>query len=531
MILHNVDVLTYALSGVYYMMNQSSQTRTAAYSKNLQASLFCHFITLVMSFISRSIFITYLGKEYLGLSGLFTNVLSIISLVELGLGQGIAQTLYKPIAQNNITELAGIMTFFQKAYNTIGVITGVLGLAAAPFLKLFVHELPNIPNIYIAYMIYVVHSAFSYFFIPKRLLVIYDQRMYVTSILSGIFYTLVTVGQIFVLVFTGNYILYLVVRISLLILEDMSVSLYANKRYPFLKKKERVTKEYSRKLFRTVKALLCHKIGRVICRSTDSILISSRLGLSAMGMYSNYALILGACGSIIGLIIGASSAGVGNLGASAKEEKSEEVFRTIFFANFWLNTVCAIPLLTIINPIIAMWLGKDMLFSFGTVIVIIICFFVSNMRDPCLIFRNSYGLFHEERYKPLIEAAFNIILSLAFVGKFGVAGVYLGTVLSEVLVCVWFEPYVLYKYGFKLPVKKFAITYLSYFIVFIFISVCSFQLSLMISVPGISGVIYKGFFCFVFTNVALLLFFFNTKELKGLSAILKRAFFRLRKAV
>ena len=501
-------------------MNQ--QTRTTASAKNFVFSSLSHFVTFFLSFVSRTVFIHTLGAEYLGLGGLFSNILSILSLTELGLAAAVTQTLYRPLAMQDIPAITRIMTFFTKAYRVIGLVIAGLGFAFTPFLKVFVKELPDIPHIYTIYILYVVHHALSYYFTPKRTLVICDQRMYVLSIFRTVFYILVTFAQIAALVVTGDYVVYLLVRMLFLLLESIAVECYAKKLYPFLKHKCKADKQYRKSVFRNVRALMYHKIGGVFSSSTDSILISSMLGLAYMGKYSNYALITGAIGAIMGLTMNAVSASVGNLGATSDGKKSESVFRTVFFANFWLCTLCGTNLLVLVNPILKLWLGQEMVFPMFDVVIIAACFYVSNIRDPVQIFSNAYGLFYEERKKPILSALVNLVFSLLLVKPLGIGGVFLGTLISMLAVDIWYEPHILYRYGFRLPARGLALTYLSYTAISAFCMTLSFRLCIHLPQDSIFGIAACAVVCFAVTTGVILILFSPTKQFQNLSRSMLR---------
>ena len=448
------------LYGGVIMTKNSVRTKMSV--RNAGATMTNRIVTMALNFFARTVFIRTLGTDYLGLGGLFGNIFSMISLCELGFGAAFTQSLYKPIAENNEKQVCAVMNYFTHIYNMIAAVSAVLAVAVMPFLDKIVKNTTEIPGIYSIYVLFTLHNTVSFLLAPKRTLIICDQKMYVVSNIRTVFSVLIFVCQVAVLEMTGNYILYLSSRIVLLTLEAVTVNIYADKRYKFLSGKNTVDKAYKDSLFAKVRALMLHKTGSVLTHSTDSILISYFLGLSCMGKYSNYALIVGSIVTLIDIAIGAVSSSVGNLGATADRATNERVMRRIGFVNFWLLTVCSCVLLTCLNPVIELWIGKDMLFSMPEVAVIVASFYFSCIRDPVQSFINAYGIFEPSKYMNLARASVNLILSVVFVKNFGIAGVFMGTVLSVIAVPLWCEPHVLYKYGFKMSAHDFSLEFLGY---------------------------------------------------------------------
>jgi len=427
--------------------------RTKMSVRNAAATMTDRVVGMLLSFISRTVFLQSLGSEYLGLGGLFGNVFSVISLCELGFGAAITQSLYKPIAENDELSVSRIINYFSRIYFRISIVSAVLSLAFLPFVgHLSDNSLPNIHGIY---LLFAFHNCISYLFAPKRTLLVCDQHQYIVTYIKMLFGVLIFGLQTILLVTTGNYILYLSARIFMLALEGVVTDKISESRYGFLKKNVYPDEKYKKRLFGKVRALLLHKIGANLTHSTDSILISVYLGLESMGKYSNYALVAGSVITLIDIVIGSVGASVGNLSASSDKQKNLSVLRKLFRINFILLTVFSSVLLNTLNPFIKLWLGAEYLFDTATVAVIIASFYFSCIRDPVQIFLNAYGIFEKSGYMTLARAAVNFVLSVLFVKNYGVAGVFLGTAVSAAVVPLWFEPLMLFRHGFKLPVKSF----------------------------------------------------------------------------
>ena len=341
----------------------NSVGRTKMSQRNFVFSVAARIIGMITSFVGRGVFVRTLSTEYLGLGGFFGNIFSVVSLCELGMGAAISQSLYKPLADGDEGAVSAIIAYYTRFCRIIAAVTAFVSICFLPFLGSFVKTELDKSIIVTAFMLFVIHSAVSYLLSPKCMLVVCDQRMYVVSLVRSIFGIFALIIQSGMLILTGNYILYLTSRILVLTVEDIVINRYADKNYPCLALKRSVTKEYKNNLYGNVKALIWHKTGGVLSRSTDSLLLTYFVGLSGMGKYSNYALVIGTIGAFFDVAINAVSASVGNLGAGDRGRKSEDISRKMYFINFWLLTAGTSVIVCTLNPFIAMWLGEDMLFS------------------------------------------------------------------------------------------------------------------------------------------------------------------------
>ena len=386
------------------------ERRTDKSIKNIIYAIVGQFFGIGISLISRLVFVKILSSEYLGLSSLFTNILTILSLTEMGFGTAMAFELYKPIAKNDKEKIKYLMKLYKKIYIIIGISIIILGIITIPVYPNLINERPNIENLDLIYMLFVLNTAFSYFVAYKRLLIISDQNRYIATAYRYGFYIAMNVMQIIELVLFKNYILYLIIQVLFTLLENIGISIKANKMYPYLKDKEvkEVAKRDKKHLMQNVKALFFHRFGGVVLNSTDNIVISKVLGLNWVGLYSNYYLITNALNTILNQVFSSVVASIGNLNTSNTREKMTDTFNKIFFANVWIYAVVCSALLVLINPFIEIWLGRDYIISFGTVIVLVVNYFVYGMRRPAMAFREATGNYRKDWYSPIIEAVINI---------------------------------------------------------------------------------------------------------------------------
>lgn len=488
-----------------------NESRTYLTKRNAKASVLNRIVTLICNFVCRSVFIRILGNEYLGAGGMFGNVFSVLSLCELGFGEAASQSLYKPLADGDTHRIKAILAYYAKVYRYVSFVTLVLSMAVMPFLPVFFSDIGKIDSYRTIYLLFVAHQLLSFYFAPKRALVMCNQRMYAVMSIRTVTSLVMSAAQVFFLLKTGNYAVYIFLRIFFLTLDGFAVNLYADKRYPYISEltvpPNPVSETYKKRVWHNTRSLILHRIGGVINTSTDSILISSRLGLAHMGVYSNYSLIIGSVGSFVSLAVGAASASIGNLGATENAERSERVLRRLCFANFILLTNCAAVFINLLSPAIALWLGRDMCFGLAETAVIVGCFYLSYIRDPVQIFLHSYGVFRSTGKLYLARGLLNLILSLAFVKQYGAVGVFGGTLASTALTALVAEPILLFREAFARPVGSFLREYLSYPLSAAAICAASFAATGFLDAYSIGGAILRGAAVLLFTNATLVVFY------------------------
>lgn len=434
-------------------------TRTQASLKNLISAFIGQAMGILISFIARRAFLICLDEQYLGISGLFSNILTVLSLAELGVGSAMTFALYKPLAENDIPLIKSLMGFYKRAYNAIGTAVLLLAVLFVPVYPWFMDEVPHIPHLTAIYLLYAANTGVSYFFTYKRTLIICDQKRYVATVYRYSFYLALNIAQIAVLYAARDYLLFTAVQLLFTVLENIAVSRAADKMYPYLKEKDvsPLPEVLLGDIKKNIKAMLMHKIGGIVVLSTDNILISKLVGIASTGIYSNYYLITSALEKIIGQVFTSMSAGVGNLNAE-NEDKSKLMtsFYRVFFMNFWIMGFSFVCLVCLFNPFICLWLKTDsLIFGMDTVVLISAVFFLTGMRKTVLTFREAAGAFYYDRYKPIAESVINIIASILLARVMGVSGIFLGTVISTLTVCIWVEPYVLFRHVFKSSPKKY----------------------------------------------------------------------------
>lgn len=489
---------------------------------NFITAIVTQILNIVILFGLRTVFIKMLSTEYLGMNGLFSNILGFLSFAELGFGAAIAFSLYKPLAENDERSISGIMNFFRKVYLTVGAFVLTAGLAIAPFIEFFINDSPDIPYLKLIYSLFVINSAASYLGSYKATLIIADQKKYIVENNNFLFKIVTALLQLVALVAFQDYVLYLVAAIAGTIGNNISITIIANKKYPFIKQNssEKIHDKHKAEIKRNVKATIMHKIGAVVIWGTDNILLSKFFSLTTVALYSNYYLVISHVNNLLGQIQASVVASVGNLGVEAADERKLEVFKTYFLLNFWIFGFSSVCLLVMFNQFIELWIGKEFFLPLTVVAVLVLNYFLAGFRSAAASFTNAFGLFWNTRYVSVIESAINLALSIVLLLRFGYIGVFLGTTVSSVATGLWYEPYVLYKKGFhQSPSKYYVMASKCLIVMLIDVLLCWYVIN---SIPFTGGLwfIVKCVIVFALSNLVLLVFYFKSPQFKSLLNVL-----------
>ena len=425
-------------------INRNSHTKNALLAAG--SGIGTQLLGNLFSFIYRTVFLTVLSKEYLGISGVFTNVLQIFSLTELGLGQAIVFRLYEPFQKGDVRRSAALIKFFRTAYRMVFLAVLVLGAALAPFLRYLVKasEIPADVDLYLIYALFVADNACTYLFSYKRCILNVNQEMYRDNAVTALTNILVSLARIVALLLTKRFEAVVVAGT----LVTLAVNAVVCRR--ITRENEEVfacpdvlNKQDRQVLVRDSLAVFMHKIGGTVVTSTDNLILSAFVSLSAVDIYSNYSLLVGTLSVIVNKCFYTYEATIANCLGSWSREQIGGLFDKLSFANAWISAVFTVCLYALINPFITLWLGSSFVFSLPVVIVICTQFYIAATRNARTAFIDASGLFVKDRVRPLIEAVINLLVSIILVKRIGIAGVFVGTCVSQLLTCYWREFYLL----------------------------------------------------------------------------------------
>ena len=427
------------------------ESRAFKSSRNAIFSLINQIATIFIQFLVRTIFIKTLAAEYLGLNGLFSNILSVLSLAELGLGTAIVCNMYGPLARNDEKQILIYFNAYRKIYFYIGLFIGVAGLCILPFVNYLVADADNVPHLKLFFGIYLADTVSSYFFAHYKSLFTADQKDYINTIVRTIFLLIQTALQITLLLTTHNFIAFLVTKICCDLLSGFVISVIAKKKYPFIKNhcEDKLNSEERKQLISDSYGVLSVRIGLVVLNSTDSIIISAIFGSIITGYYSNYYLIIGSISTAIGLIFSSVEASIGNYCTQNNSADSFSLFKNIHYIYYCFYGFSSICLVTLLSPFIQVWIGTQYLFEYLVVIIIVLNFYLNCSRQANLSFITVNHLLKKTTIKNIIEPIINLAVSIILAKTIGLIGVFIGTAVSLLLTSFWFEPFILYKDYFK----------------------------------------------------------------------------------
>lgn len=493
-----------------------SKSRTEYSAINTTVAVISRMVAILMGFATRVVFTRTLSESYVGINGLFTDILNVLSLTELGVGTAITYALYRPIAQKDIRRQQILMRMYRTFYRGTAICIAVAGLVLIPFMDVLMKNRPDVDHLILIYLLYLANSVLSYLLIYKKTLIEAYQMNYLVLLYQTAFLVLQDICQMIILVTTHNFILFLVIFIICTLMNNILISRKADQLFPYLRERcnEKLDKDERHNIYQNIKAMLMHKLGSVVVNNTDNLIISSFVGVISVGIYSNYYLLIGSIRQIIDQVFQGITASVGNLGATEKNDRVREIFEISFFIGQWLYGFAAICLYELLNPFVEISFGERYLFTKDIVLILCINFFINGTRKAVLTFRDSMGLFWFDRYKALVEAALNIVISIVLVKMYGTLGVFLGTFCSTLLTSVWVEPYVLYRHRLDKSPCMFYLQYAMYvgimgIIWFITDGICNF-------VTGDVWVVLlvRLLICIIVPNVLLLCVYFRKKEFK-----------------
>lgn len=501
-------------------MNKKS--RTTYTTLNILSGCIGQITQTLFNFINRMVFARCLSTAYLGINGVFVEMLSALSLAELGIGTAIVFELYSTLAKKDDEKTMALMNFYKKVYRVIGISVGILGLLLVPFLPYFTADAPEIKeNIYVIYLFYLTNTVVSYFYTYKRSIIIADQKNYIVTTIQISSRIIQDILQIILLIVTKNFILYLTCQIIMTITYNLVISHFADKMYPMLKvnTKTKLPEKSKKGLIVNIKALMIRKVAGVLVSSSDNIIISTVIGLVQNGLVSNYSLLSTTLNSILSQVFNGITASIGNVNALESKEKKIDMFYVVNFINFWLYGWCAVSYAVVSNDIIEVAFGKEYLISGLVCIFVAINLYTYGMQNAIWTYRNTLGIFDNGKYLALLTGLINVALSIILGKIYGVSGVLFATFIARLLTNIWYDPYSIFKYGFNMKVNSYYVRYALMAIVIVFTYFITYGCCIPIenNIDNIYlSLVCKLVVCVFVPNIIFAIIYRNNKELKYL---------------
>lgn len=481
---------------------------------------------IIMPFIMRTVILMYMGIQYLGLNSLFGSVLFVLNLAELGVGSAMVYSMYQPIIDGNKTEICALVKLYRKYYRIIGLVIAVVGSVLTPFIPYIIKgSVPDDINIYIVYLLNLFCTVMSYWlFAYKNSLLVAHQRNDVASKVMLVTNTVQYLLQLLIVILFKDYYLYLIAAIVTQIVTNIVTAYFVQKMYPEYKPEGELAKERIQAINGRIKDLFLMKFGVVIVSSSDSIVISAFLGLAMVGIYNNYYYVLTAVFGIVKVVFDSCTAGIGNSILVEGKEKNYSDLKKLTFMVMWLTGFCSICLLILFQPFMKLWVGVDYMLGMGSVVCLVLYFYVDRMMQLLITYKDAAGIWHTDRFRPLVTALVNLVMNIILVQVMGINGVMLSTVLSILLVGMPWLLYNLFTELFDRNAREYVMSLLVYTVVTVAVAFgCLFVASFIPSgLPGIVDLCLRGVVCVVLANGLYAAIYCKTKAFAETKQIVKR---------
>lgn len=496
--------------------------------KNAGIGSIMQLLTIIFSFISRTIFVRILGNDYLSYDGLFSNILTLLSFSELGIGSAIIFSLYKPIEEDDKLMIGGIMNLFAKAYIYISIIIAIVGVISIPLINQMIYSnnvAPIEDNLIILYLLFLGNTIFSYIYGYSGTFLLACQKNYIPILVNQIINIIRIIIQTIILLLYHNYIGYLLVTIVCTISKNLITTYITYKKYPWLKaaQKEKIVLSEKRKIFTNIKSIFRYKLGSVVLNGIDNIIITKFLKVTYIGLSSNYLLVINAINSVINMVSSGITASIGSYNVSADKNDKYYMFKILYFISYWIFGYFSVMLYILLTPLIELWLGNSYLLNKSVVISLVFTFYISSINIIPSSYRTTMGFFKEAQNCPIYASILNIFLSVILSIYLGLFGVYIATAISKVLTYNLIDPYFIYKKGFNKNPIKFYNKFFGYTIILIINAIISEKIIMYIGFnSNWLGLILKLLFGTLVSNVLFFMCWGRTKTFKITYDLLKK---------
>lgn len=500
--------------------------RTKNASRNIVFGLIQRVYQLLVPFAMRTAMIYWLGVEYLGLDGLFTSILSVLNLAELGIGSAMVYSMYKPVAVDDRPAVCALMKLYKTYYRMIGFVVLIGGLIICPFVpKLISGDLPDGLNVYVLFLLNLGATVLSYWlFAYKNSLLQAYQRVDIVSKVTMAVNTVRYALQFVLLFVFHNYYFYLIVSLVSQAGINICTAIVVDKMFPNFKAEGEIDKYEKKIINHRIRDLFTAKLGGVVVNSVDTLVISSFLGLTTLAIYQNYYYIITALLSIVNILIYSCTSGIGNSIIIETKQKNLRDLKTFTFIISVIACFCTASLLNIYQPFMKIWIQKDeLMFAYPAVICFSAYFFIVEINTLLNNYKDAAGIWHEDRYRPLITALINLILNVILVQFWGVYGVLLSTVISMLVVGMpWLLVNLFTKIFEKSMMKEYLENLFKYILATIVVALTSTFICQTIGFKGITAILINATVCAVMTGMIFGLLFRKSDEFQKSLNIINR---------
>ncbi|WP_143758279.1 lipopolysaccharide biosynthesis protein [[Collinsella] massiliensis] len=512
-------------------------SRTVFAAKNSFYGLIGKAAGLIVSFVSRTIFIYALGQYYLGVNGLYTDILNMLSFAELGFGSAMTFALYGPVARNEERRVGELLSFYKKTYRIIALVITVLGIGLVPFLQYIIRGADSLSlfELRLYFLIFLANTVVTYFVSYKYGLLNAMQRTYLQTNLETLTTVTSAAIQIVALLLTSSFLVYLLSNTITLIISRVLIARYLNRKYPLLTRYPNASlpRAERKKIIHEVQGLAVHQFASVAVYATDSIIISAipTLGIAVVGAVSNYNMIINAISGIVIVVLNGAVAGFGNLAISSSKKRFLDVFKEANFIDFWIYGVCTVSLFVLLPPFIELWIGENYLIDRASFLLILVNFYLQGQSTIYNNARIAKGNFNMDKNWALAQALTNLVVSTICALHFGLVGVYMGTVASRLVLFIS-RPCVTYRFLFDEGPIRYFITSAKYFIaVSIAAGLCFYSCEIVIGMLSLTWLSFMLAIaiCVIEANLFFYIVFSKNQEFSEFKIRLQRLIGRVKR--
>lgn len=475
--------------------------------------------SLIVPFFIRAAIIRWLGIQYIGLDSLFASVLSVLNLAELGVGYALVFSMYEPLANDDTDKICALLLLYKKYYRIIGLVVLCLGVVLTPFLPHLIKDtIPTDVNLYVLYYIHLGVTVISYWALAyKGSIITVYQRNDISSKVNIIVNTIKYIIQFVLLWLLHNYYYYIIVLLVSGIVSNLIIAAIVNTKYPQYKATGNLSKEETKKINQRVRDLFTSRIGGVVVDSADAIVISAFLGLTMLARYQNYYYVITTIMSFVSLLIASSLAGIGNSLITETRKKNFFDFKRLTLLFCWIGTVSVCVLLCIYQLFMELWVGKENVLPFSMVVCFCVYLFIKIINTLLNVYKDAAGIWHQDRFRPLVTAITNLMLNLIMVRIWGLYGVLLSTIISMLFVGMPWLLHNLFTQIFNENIKQYLLVLVKYNIVAVVLAmICMFVSRIINFDKLILTILVRGVVVTILSNSIMMILFRTTREYKSL---------------
>ena len=470
---------------------------------NIKVGMFFYVLSLFLAFFSRKIFLDCLGAEFIGLTGMLMNIMSFLSVAELGIGTSIVYFLYKPLQEDNHEKINEIMSMLAYLYRCIGFIIGLGGLIVSIFFPWwFNHLTTGLPLVYFAFYSFLSTAIAGYIFNYKQLLVGANQKQYLVNAYFQTIGIVQSITQIILAYYYHNLYLWVVVGFVFTVIGIIVFNIRIRQLYPWL----HIDLQQGRKnlhnypeILKKTRQIFVQKIKDFILYRSDEILVGAFVSVVQVAFYGNYTIITSKLIFLVNILSDGMAAGVGNLIAEGNQKNTMKVFWELTAIRFFIAGFVVFGLLLFTQPFIFFWFGEGYLLSDIIVYLIVFNIFIYLSRGVVEMYIGACGLFSDV-WAAWTELFLNITITLCLAPSYGIIGILLGKIISVFFIAVFWKPYFLFSKGLELSVSSYWKGITPYYLIIGYFTVLLLLLKSYIpyfTVPSVYIQFLSGTICFI----------------------------------